>query len=116
MNTICMMRDIYKALSGFEAQFERVYGLSLNEAMILCALQESGKEMTSTALAERTGMTPSHTSKVIRAVEERKLIDRALGEVDKRQMYFCLTPSGVELLKEINREKVKVPEMLKPML
>lgn len=31
------MRDIYKALAGFEAQFEEVYGLSLNEAMILCA-------------------------------------------------------------------------------
>ena len=39
------MRDIYKALAGFEAQFEEVYGLSLNEAMILCALQEAQKEI-----------------------------------------------------------------------
>ena len=88
MNTICKMRDIYKALSIFETAFEEVYGISLNEAMVLCALREAGKEITSTAIAERTEMAPSHTSKVIRAVEDKGLIRRALGEVDKRQMYF----------------------------
>lgn len=72
------MRDIYKALAGFEAQFEEVYGLSLNEAMILCALQEAQKEMTSTDLSARTEMGTSHTSKVIRTVEEKGLIKRAL--------------------------------------
>ena len=41
MKTICMMRDLYKALAEFEAQFEKEYDLSLNEAMILCALQEA---------------------------------------------------------------------------
>ena len=91
MNTICKMRDIYKALSIFETAFEEVYGISLNEAMVLCALREAGKEITSTAIAERTEMAPSHTSKVIRAVEDKGLIRRALGEVDKRQMYFSLT-------------------------
>ena len=71
MKTICMMRDLYKALAEFEAQFEKEYDLSLNEAMILCALQEAKEEMTSTALSARTGMAASHTSKVIRAVEEK---------------------------------------------
>ena len=33
MKTICMMRDLYKALAEFEAQFEKEYDLSLNEAM-----------------------------------------------------------------------------------
>ena len=107
------MRDIYKALAGFEAQFEEVYGLSLNEAMILCALQEAQKEMTSTDLSARTEMGTSHTSKVIRTVEEKGLIKRALGETDKRQMYFSLTPKQLEA---INLEKVEVPEMLKPLL
>ena len=46
MNTICKMRDIYKALSIFETAFEEVYGISLNEAMVLCALREAGKEKT----------------------------------------------------------------------
>ena len=105
------MRDIYKALAGFEAQFEEVYGLSLNEAM-----QEAQKEMTSTDLSARTEMGTSHTSKVIRTVEEKGLIKRALGETDKRQMYFSLTPKGEKQLEAINLEKVEVPEMLKPLL
>ena len=103
MKTICMMRDLYKALAEFEAQFEKEYDLSLNEAMILCALQEAKEEMTSTALSARTGMAASHTSKV----------KRALGKTDKRQMYFSLTPEGKERLKELNLEKVEVPERLK---
>ena len=114
MNTICKMRDIYKALSIFETAFEKVYGISLNEAMVLCALREAGKEITSTAIAERTEMAPSHTSKVIRAVEDKGLIRRALGEVDKRQMYFSLT--GKKRLNELDLDKVEIPEMLKPLI
>ena len=116
MNTICKMRDIYKALSIFETAFEKVYGISLNEAMVLCALREAGKEITSTAIAERTEMAPSHTSKVIRAVEDKGLIRRALGEVDKRQMYFSLTEPGNKRLNELDLDKVEIPEMLKPLI
>lgn len=116
MRSICVMRDIYKAISVFEAEFEKVYGLSLNEAMVLCSLEEAtGEGMTSTAIAERTEMTPSHTSKVIRAVEDKKLIIRAIGEVDKRQMYFRLTDSGRERLRMVDREKIQIPELLKPL-
>mgnify|MGYP002103752883 CR=1 FL=1 len=113
MNTICKMRDIYKALSIFETAFEEVYGISLNEAMVLCALREAGKEITSTAIAERTEMAPS---KVIRAVEDKGLIRRALGEVDKRQMYFSLTEAGKKRLNELDLDKVEIPEMLKPLI
>ena len=105
MNTICKMRDIYKALSIFETAFEEVYGISLNEAMVLCALREAGTEMA-----------PSHTSKVIRAVEDKGLIRRALGEVDKRQMYFSLTEAGKKRLNELDLDKVEIPEMLKPLI
>lgn len=109
------MRDIYKAISVFETEFEKVYGLSLNEAMVLCSLEEAvGEGLTSTTIAERTEMTSSHTSKVIRSVEEKKLIKRAIGEVDKRQMYFCLTDSGRERLDMVSHEEIQVPELLKP--
>ena len=52
------MRDIYKALAGFEAQFEEVYGLSLNEAMILCALQEAQKDIHRFVCPYRNGNFP----------------------------------------------------------
>ena len=41
MKTICVMRDVFKAMARFEDAFEKVYQVSLNEAMILCALQEA---------------------------------------------------------------------------
>ena len=41
MKTICVMRDVFKAMARFEDAFEKVYQVSLNEAMILCALQET---------------------------------------------------------------------------
>ena len=81
--------------------------------MLVKIATRAKEEMTSTALSARTGMATSHTSKVIRAVEEKELIKRALGKTDKRQMYFSLTPKGKERLKELNLEKVEVPERLK---
>lgn len=109
------MRDIYKALAGFENAFEQAYGLSLNEAMILCALHEAGREMTSTAIASRTEMSASHTSKVLRSVEEKQLICRALGQTDKRQMYFSLTEAGRKRLQQLEADRPEVPELLKPL-
>lgn len=115
MKSICMMRDIYKAISLFEAEFEKVHGLSLNEAMVLCALQEADEEgLISTAISERTEMTASHTSKVIRSVEDKGLIERAVGEVDKRQMHFSLTIAGKEKLQRLLCKDVAIPELLKP--
>ena len=56
MKTICVMRDVFKAMARFEDAFEKVYQVSLNEAMILCALQEaSPNNMTATSLSKQIG-------------------------------------------------------------
>ncbi len=110
------MRDVYKALADFETAFEKEYSLSLNEAMVLCALQESGREMTASAIGERTGMTPSNVSKVIRSVEDKGLIQRSIGQVDKRQMNFCLTDAGKERLHALSLEKVPIPQLFRPLV
>lgn len=115
MKTLCKMRDIFKALAGFEVAFERQYRLSLNEAMVLCTLNETEAEMTSTAISQRTEMTPSHTSKIIRAVEAKGFIRREMGQADKRTMYFSLTAAGRNRLFAIELDEVAVPELLKPL-
>ena len=33
MKTICAMRDVFRAMTSFETAFEKVYQISLNEAM-----------------------------------------------------------------------------------
>ncbi len=110
------MRDVYRALAEFESAFEKEYSLSLNEAMALCALQEAGGGMTATAMAERTGMTPSNMSKIIRSVENKGFIQRNIGETDKRQMFFTLTSPGVHRLQELSLDKVAVPELFHPLV
>ena len=112
MKTICVMRDVFKAMARFEDSFEKVYKISLNEAMILCALQEaSPKNMTATSLSKRT----EHASKMLRILEEKELIVRTLGEVDRRLMQFHLSQNGKKLVGELELEKVEIPELLKPL-
>ena len=109
---ICVMRELMMALSDFENKLMEAHGVSLNEAMVLCAL--GGECVTASVIAERTGMRPSHASKVIGALEERGYLMRELGKQDKRQMYLSLTDEGRKCLDRIKAYQFQVPELLKP--
>lgn len=109
------MRDVFRAVANFETAFENTYQLSLNEAMILCSLQESQQEVTASNLSKQTELSPSHTSKMLRILEEKQLIERILGNVDRRLMYFRLTKDGEKRVNELELDKVKIPELLKPL-
>ena len=109
MKTICAMRDVFKAMGNFETAFEKMYQITLNEAMILCALKEASDKVTATELS------PSHTSKMLRILEEKGLIVRSLGSEDRRQMYFHLTQLGKQRVTELELDKVEIPDLLKPL-
>lgn len=115
MKTLCKMKDIIKALTTFEERFEKTHQISLNEALLLCVLHESEKEMTPTNLAKSTDLSTSHTSKVIRILEEKKLIQRKLGHVDRRLMYFHLTEQGDRVVAHLQIEETMIPELLSPL-
>ena len=55
------------------------------------------------------------TSKMLRILEEKELIVRTLGEVDRRLMQFHLSQNGKKLVGELELEKVEIPELLKPL-
>ena len=52
-------------------------------------------------------------SKVIKSVEDKGLVDRVLGDKDKRQMYFSLSEEGKKRLSSIKCDRVEIPELLK---
>lgn len=112
MENICLMRDIYRAIQTFEADFLKVHRVCLNEAMLLCSL--SGGKRSAAEIAATNAMSPSHTSKVIRSVEEKGFVKRVLGEQDKRKMYFELTAAGKKCLEGMKCGSVAVPEILRP--
>ncbi len=109
---ICVMRELMMALSDFENKLMDAHSVSLNEAMVLCALGEEC--ITASVIAERTGLRPSHASKVIGTLEDRGYLKRELGKHDKRQMYFSLTDMGKECLLRIKTYEFDIPELLKP--
>ena len=112
METVCIMKEIFKAIRNFEENFYWTHRISLNEAIVLCTLKI--EKLSSSDISEKTGFTPSHTSKLLRSIEDKKLTERRLGETDKRQMYFSLTPKGMEKLNGIHCGSVEIPEILKP--
>lgn len=115
MNTLCRIREIYRSIIELEERFEKEYNLCFNEGVLLCKLSEV-KVLSSGEIAEALGLTTSNTSKVIKSAEGKGFIKRMMGDKDKRQMYFSLTPEGEKMLGSISCSTVKVPELLRPLL
>lgn len=113
IKSLCVMRELVKALSQLENQLVEKYGVSLNEAMALCSLSDG--TLTASEISELIGLAPSHTSKVIRSIEDKGFINRTLGKEDKRTMFFELTESGFATIAKIKADGVEIPELLSPL-
>lgn len=111
METLCKIRDLYRSIADFESRFEKEYDLCLNEGMLLCSLLNIDK-LSSGSIAEYLGLSSSNTSKIIKHVEEKELIIRVIGDMDKRQMYFSLTNKGREVINKIKCNKIEMPQLL----
>lgn len=114
-----MMKDVLMAFNEFEKSLIQVHSLSLNEAMLLCMLGENRKEnghISASDIAEKTGFTASHTSKVLRSAESKKWICRSLCVQDRRKMYFKLAPEGWNKLVQLKNAPMEIPELLKKLL
>lgn len=107
------MRELFKALSELESRLVEQHGVSLNEAMALCCI--GGDTLTASVISEHTGLSASHTSKLIRSIEGKGLIVRSLGETDKRQMRFTLSDKGRGCLETLKAHEIEIPELLKPL-
>ena len=111
MEALCKLRDIYRAIASFEVQFEEKYHLSLNEGMLLCSLSKRGS-LQAGEISDLLGITHSNASKLIRSVEDKELIERVLGKIDKRQMHFSLSEKGMEVLANIKCCEMELPAIL----
>lgn len=111
METLCKIREIYRSIAEFEARFQQAHHLCLNEGMLLCSLNNN--RLTSGEIAALLNLTASNASKVIRSVESKGLVERVLGQKDKRQMYFSLTKAGKKRLSDIQCDETEIPGILK---
>ena len=111
ISALCKIRDVYKAISEFEVDFQKLHDLGMNEGMLLCSLNT--QKYSSNELADKLGLSNSNTSKIIKSVEKKGLIERIIGEEDKRQMYFTLTNSGRKKMEQIKCSIFDIPELLR---
>ena len=108
---LCKLRDIYRAIIGFENELEQRLGLNINEAMLLCTLAE-GEHLLSGEIADQLGLTRSNASKVIASMEKQMLIRRQTCKEDSRCQRFHITKKGLEMLEHIHCDSIKMPEVL----
>ena len=87
METLCKIRDLYRAIAEFETRFEKAHHLCLNEGMLLCCLSR-----------------------------KKRLSSGEIADCDKRQMYFSLTAEGKKILKEMECCNIEIPELLRSVL
>lgn len=111
MEKLCKIRDIQRSIMQFETNFQKKYEICLNEGMLLCSLSKT-KQLSSGEIGNLLGLTLSNGSKVIKSVENKQYIERAMGTSDKRQMHFSLTPKGREFISKIKCEEVEIPPYL----
>ncbi|MGM9713845.1 MAG: MarR family winged helix-turn-helix transcriptional regulator [Prevotella sp.] len=108
---ICMMRELVRALSSLEATLIDVHGVSLNEAMAMCAI--GSDSVTPSTVMEHTGLSASNVSKVMGSLERKRLVSRKMGREDKRHVMVCLTARGRETLQRMKDYRFDIPEVLR---
>lgn len=113
MDNTCLqkLRDVYRAIIGFEKQLEEAVGLNLNEAMLLCLLSD-GEKRLSGEIAEELGLTRSNASKVIASLENMALIKRLTCKEDSRCQMFVITRKGTETIGHIHCDSLQMPAEL----
>lgn len=115
MELLCSIRALQQAITQFEYLFEQRCGLNLNEGMALCTLIRHGG-LCSGKLGTALGISPSHTSKLLRALERKGLVSCTFGCEDRRQMRYTATAAGLQLLQHLDFPRSELPELLRKSL
>jgi len=109
MESFCKLKEIYKVIYNLEAKVQTELGLTINECIMLCTLQERGK--SASELSECISQSKSRTSKILSSMEKKGLIERDFDKADKRKTNFKLTAKGLEKSGELACSNIEIPEI-----
>ena len=105
------IRTIYREIAAFEGSLQQRLGLNINEAMLLCLIDDK-EHISSGEIADEMNLTPSNASKVIASLEKGGLIRRKACKEDKRCMKFTISTRGKDVLHELNCDSLQLPTEL----
>lgn len=110
MIDLCAIRKIQTALRQFEDQLRVETGLSLNDALCLCAIDKGINEPGQ--IAREMELSPSRLTRILDALEGRNLVERRIADGDRRNISVRLTYSGREMLGKYHCSGIELPEAL----
>ena len=93
--------ETHKQLTrALDAELTAQHGLSLSGLELLARLAAAeNRQMHLTALAGASGLSLSRVSRIIGALEDRKLVDRHTCPSDARAVHAQINGAGLELVK-----------------
>ena len=99
-----LLLALVEAHDGFmKADQDRIrsYGLSQGEFDCLVTLGEEARELRMCDLAQRSLLTKSHTTQLVKQLEARELVRRRRSPESEREVLVSLTPAGEELFERV---------------
>ncbi len=110
MIDLCAIRKLQTALKAFEDRLKEETGLSMNDAMCLCAITKGIREPGS--LARELELSPSRLTRILDDLETRGFVDRRESEKSRRHTETRLTERGRELVARYRNAGIELPEEL----
>ena len=88
------IRHLWHKISRMYNQKANQHGMTMSIGFILLNIDKEGTP--STQLGPKMGMEPTSLSRTLKTMEEKGLIRRESGKVDKRKVLIFLTKEGLE--------------------
>jgi MarR family 2-MHQ and catechol resistance regulon transcriptional repressor len=102
--TLRLLRALVEAHSGLmkadESQI-RSYGLSQGEFDCLATLGEEARPLRMCDLAQRSLLSKSHVTQLVKQLEARELVERRRSRESEREVLVSLTAAGQELFERV---------------
>lgn len=92
------MRRLIHAADSHSKRMERSAGITIPQLLVLRALYESGA-LSINQIASAVSLSPPTLVPILDKLEQRKLIERRRGTVDRRNVFVDLLEAGVAAVK-----------------
>lgn len=96
----CVVDTLLRARKAYNKSLEKVcdtYDLTMNELSILVFLINNPEFDRATDFVEHRGMSKSHVSLSVGALESRGLLERHYRPGDRKSAHLSMTPAAVEM-------------------
>lgn len=110
MIDLCSIRKVQTAIRAFEAELKAETGLSLNDAIVLCAASKGMEDAAS--LSRELDLSPSRLTRILDSLVTRGLVSRTESPEDRRAISVSLTARGARLVAQYRETDIEVPAEL----